>query len=65
MLMLFMNIKISHLSLLNMLWFTFENVYVFCLTQNNIENRFFILLYSTALFFILELWFENLQAPYV
>ncbi len=43
--------NIGHLSLLNLAWFRFENVHVFCLIQNIIENNFFF--YCTASFFFL------------
>ncbi len=42
--------KINHLSLLNLPWFIFENVHVFCLIQIITQNQFYFLLYIFRFF---------------
>jgi hypothetical protein len=43
----------SHLSLLTLPWFSFENGHVYCLIQN-VKNRFYFLLYSFIYFLTLS-----------
>jgi hypothetical protein len=47
--------KNIHLSLLNLPWFSFENVHVFCLRQNKIKYKIF---YSTAQLYFLFLGYD-------